>query len=373
MAGTIAKRGDNSWRLAYDVGRTADGRRIRRTETFRGSHRDAEQRLTTLVSQRDQGFDVEPHRLTVEQYLAKWLETHSVSPQSKARYSQLIRRHVLDSIGALRLSKLKPLHIQACIANAETRVSVSTANDVFTLLNMALAQAVRWQLLARNPVSSVERPRLDQQDAMRVLVPSEIERLLAAARGTDLAPIIALALATGIRRGEALALKWPAVDLAAGTITVAESARFETGVGVVYGTPKTKKSRRTIALSADTTEMLRDHRKQQLANQDKWSKEWGNDDHLVFTDFVGQPVPLGSFNARFTRIVAAAGLTPLRFHDLRHTHGTLLAGAGVNPKVISDRLGHSDVKFTLNRYVTPTEDHQRAAAEVFSTLLKATK
>lgn len=373
MAGTITKRGENSWRLTYDVGRTESGRRIRRTTTFRGSHKEAEKHLTDLVSKRDQGLDVEPQRLTVEQFLAHWLETHNVSEQSKARYRQLIRLHVVESLGGIRLSTLKPLQLQACLTAADKRVSPSTAHDVFTVINMALAPAVRWQLIARNPALAVERPRVEEVDAMRVLTPPEIERLIKAAKGSDLQPLIALALATGIRRGEALALKWPAVDLNAGTITISENARFQPGEGVVYGTPKTKKSRRTITLSADTTAMLRDHRKLQVANQHTWTREWSNDDHLVFTNRVGEPIPLGSFNAHFTKIAEKAGLLPLRFHDLRHTHGTLLAGAGINPKVISDRLGHSDVKFTLNRYVTPTEDHQRAAAEAFSGLLRTAR
>lgn len=373
MAGTITKRGENSWRITYDAGRTPEGRRIRRTETVRGSYKDAERRLTERVSERDQGIDVEPNRVTVAEYLDAWLRNHAVSDQSKARYRQLMRRHILPTLGALRLRALKPLHLQACLTKAEANVSASTANDTFTLLNMALAQAVRWQLIARNPALAVERPRIVEADVMRVLGPAEIERLLAAAEGTEFAPLIALAIATGIRRGEALALKWPSVDLAAGTITIAENARFQPGEGVVYGAPKTKKSRRTIALSAVTVAMLRDHRKQQVANQDKWRREWSNDHHLVFTNEIGEPLPLGSFNSRFSKIVTAAGLTPLRFHDLRHTHGTLLAGAGINPKVISDRLGHSDVKFTLNRYVTPTEDHQRAAAEAFSSVLRAAR
>ncbi len=371
MAGTITRRGENSWRLTYDAGRTPEGRRIRRTETVRGSYKDAERRLTERVSDRDQGIDVEPNRVTVEEFLEKWLHNHGVSVQSKARYRQLIRRHILPSLGSVRLRALRPLHLQTCLTTAETTVSASTAHDVFTLLNMALAQAVRWQLIARNVAHAVERPRPAPHDAMRALTPAEAEQLLRAAEGTDLYGPIALALDTGLRRGEILALKWPAIDLESGLITISENARYQRGEGVVYGAPKTRKSRRTIALSADTVTMLRGHRKRQVANQARWREAWANDHHLVFTNEVGEPLPLGSFNAKFARIVFAAGLGPLRFHDLRHTHGTILAAAGINPKVISDRLGHSDVKFTLNRYVTPTIDHQRAAAEAFSGALRA--
>lgn len=369
MAGTITRRGNDSWRLRYDVGRDAGGNRIRRSLSVRGSYKDAEQALTAALAQRDQGFDVEPHRLTVEQFLSRWLETHNVTPQSKARYQQLIRRHVLPSIGTVRLTALKPLHVQECLAVAERNVSASTAHDVFTVLHMALGQAVRWQLIGRNAADAVERPHVEETGAMRVLVPSEIARLLAAAEGTDLAPLIELTLVTGIRRGEALALKWPAVDLEAGTLTITENARYQPGVGVVYGTPKTKRSKRVIPLSADTVAMLREHRKAQVERRLQWGPAWANTADLVFTNKVGEPIPIGSFNLRFNKIVAAAGLPACRFHDLRHTHGTLLAEI-TDPKTVSVRLGHSDVKFTLNRYVTPTQDHQRAAAEAFSALLK---
>jgi integrase len=373
MAGTIAARGTKSWRLTYDVGRDATGRRVRRTETIRGSYKEAEKRLTEVLSQRDQGFDVEPNRLTVDQYLTRWLAEHDVTPQSKARYAQLIRLHVSPTLGMLRLTALKPLHIQTCVSDASRSISPSTARDVLTVLRMAIAQAVRWELLSRNPADAVERPRVEETAVMRVLLPDEIARLLAAAEGTEFAPLIALTLGTGIRRGEALALKWPAVDLDESTITIVENARFQPGAGVVYGTPKTRKSNRVIALSADNASMLREHRKAQVEQRLKWGPAWMNSADLVFVNQVGEGIPIGSFNHRFNRIVARAGLAPCRFHDLRHTHGTLLAGAGVNAKVVSDRLGHSDVKFTLNRYVTPTQDHQRAAAEAFSAILKAAR
>ena len=370
MAGNITHRGPDSWRITYDVGRDLNGRRIRRTATIRGSYKDAERRLTELLSQRDLGFDVEPHRLTVDQFLARWLDAHNVQPQSRARYQQLIRRHISPSIGTLKLTTLKPLHLQTLLTEAEQQVSASTAHDFFTILHMAFAQAVRWQLLARNPSDALERPHVEETDAMRILTPAEIEDLLAAAEGTDLAPVIAFALDTGVRRGEALALKWTVVDLQAGTVEIVQSARVQTGVGTVYGAPKTRRSRRTIALSADMLARLKVHHRKQSERKLHLGPDWLNHEDLVFTNEIGEPLPLGSFNRDFTATVKKAGIAGrVRFHDLRHTHGTLMAQVA-NPKVVSDRLGHSDVKFTLNRYVNPTQDHQRQAAEALSALLR---
>jgi integrase len=371
MPGSIVKRGSNSYRLTFEVGRDERGHRIRRTHTVRGSYKEAQQRLTELVRQRDRGIDVAPNRLTLAEFLKQWLETHNVSEQSKARYRQLIRNHITPTLGGTRLTTLRPLHLQRLLSEAEARVSASTAHDVFTVLNMALNQAVKWELLARNPMLSLERPRIAPDAAMRVLEPAEITRLLeAAARSPELGPVVAFALDTGIRRGEALALRWENVDFAAATVTIAENVRFQPGQGLVYGPTKTRKSTRTIALSAEAVGRLRAHR----ANQNAWrlylGPAWANDRNLIFTNKAGEPLSLGSFNRDFTRLVATAGIEGrLRFHDLRHTHGTLLAQLA-NPKVVSDRLGHSDVKFTLNRYVNPTHDHQRQAAEALSTLLR---
>lgn len=147
---------------------------------------------------------------------------------------------------------------------------------------------------------------------MRVLVPAEIERLLAASRGTPLETLIEVALATGMRRAEALALKWSSVDVDGRTLSITENARFEPGQGVTYGPPKSRKSRRTLALSAETTAVLRALRQSQRRASMKLGT-WGNDDDLVFTNEVGEPLALGSFNARFNRIVAAAGLEVFGF------------------------------------------------------------
>ena len=371
MAGSIKRRGLDSWRLTYDVGRNEAGRRIRRTQTVRGSKKEADARLTELLSKRDQGIDVEPNKLTLATFLTQWLQNHQVEPQSRARYEQLIRLHVLPSLGATRITALKPLHIQNLLTSAEQSVSPSTAHDVFTVLNMALAQAVRWQLLVRNPALSVERPKVEPTEAMRVLTPEEIGRLIESCEHHPLGPLVSFSLATGVRRGEALALSWSNVDLVRGAAEIVESARYQPGVGIVYGPTKTKKSRRTVALSNETVETLTAYRSKQNALALKWGPAWGNSRRLVFTHANGEPFSLGSFNRDFAKLVATARIEGrLRFHDLRHTHGTLLAAAGVNPKVVSDRLGHSDVKFTLNRYVNPTHDHQREAAEAFSNLLK---
>ena len=284
MTGSISQRGRNSWRVAYDLGRDGSGRRIRRQETMRGSYKDAEKRLTVLVSQRDQGFDVEPHRLTVAQFLESWLATHKVTAQSKVRYEQIIRRHVTPSIGTIRLLSLKPMHVQGCLTAAGERVSERTARDVFTLLNMAFAQAVRWQLLPRNPADAVERPKASESSAMRVLVPADVARLLNAARDTDWATLISLTVATGIRRGEVLGLKWTALDLETGTMSVSQSARFQAGEGVVYDRPKTKKPQRVIVLSADTTQLLQDYRKLWAERRLRWGPAWMGGHDLVFTN-----------------------------------------------------------------------------------------
>ncbi len=369
--GSIQKRDVNTWRITYDAPRGDDGRRVRRTFTYKGAFTDAQKALTKVLKDKDDGIDVNPNKQTVEQLLTRWLALHDVQPQSKARYAQLIRLHIVPHLGALRLQGLKPLRVQECIASVGADASASTARDVHLILKMAFKWAVGMQELVMNPANDCKGPKVEDTDVMRVLVPDEIQRLIAAAEGTPFGPLIDLSLATGIRRGEALALKWRTVDLTEGTVSIEANARFEAGTGVVYGTPKTKKSRRTVALSAATVSMLKAHRKQQNERRLKWGQAWGNTEGLVFTDEIGRPIPIGSFNAKFNKFVAKAGITGrVRAHDLRHTHATILAVAGINAAVISDRLGHEKVAFTLDRYVNPAQDAQRAAAEAFSAVLK---
>jgi len=353
MQGHIRKRGKGSWTVVIDLGRDpTTGKRKQLWRSVRGSKREAEALLAQLLHQRDMGIDAPPGRVTVGQFLERWLSDYAqtnVAPSTLRRYRQLIHCHLLPALAGIPLSKLRPLHIQQAysLILAKGR-SARTALHCHRVLREALQHALKWQLIARNPADAVEPPRPGRQE-IRTLDPDGVRRLLRAADGTPFAALVHLAVMTGLRQGELLGLRWQDVDLEAGMVHVQQTAQWLPGHGVVFRPPKTHRSARPVALSPATREILRDHRRQQLEQRLSLGPAYSDHD-LVFATPIGTPMDPSNLRRAWRHIVQAAGLDACRFHDLRHAHATLLLHQGVHPKVVSERLGHSSVTITLDTY-----------------------
>ena len=215
------------------------------------------------------------------------------------------------------------------------------------LLHKALAQAVKWQLLVRNPLDAVEPPRAERRE-MRALDENETATLLGLLGASRLHMAVMLAVTTGLRRGEILGLRWSNVDLAKGTITVVQSLE-QTKEGLRFKSPKTHRSRRSLALPAIAIEALRSHRAKQA--RERLALGPAYDDHdLVCPRPGGAPWPPDMFSTTFAASVRRSGMKLFRFHDLRHSHASQLLKAGVHPKVVSERLGHAGIGITLDTY-----------------------
>ena len=306
-------------------------------------------------------------------YLERWLRDYcavKVSPKTAERYTQIVRLHLTPTLGHHQLTKLRPLHIQEAYTfwlqggrrdGEAGGLSVTTVLHHHRVLHLALRQAVRWQLLAVNPADAVQPPRKAQRE-MSALDEDETAKLLEAAVGSDLYAPILVAVTTGLRRGELLALRWQDVDLERGTLSVNQTIEQTAERGIAFKEPKTAKSRRLISLGSLTVETLRRHR----ASQNEARLLLGNsyvDGGLVF------PAPAGSvwnprtFSSAFYRLTSHSGVPRMRFHDLRHSHATQLLVAGVHVKVVSERLGHSTAGITLDTYshVLPGIQEEAAA------------
>ena len=382
MAGYIRRRGKGSWEVTVDLGRDPTTRRRRRRFlAVRGTKRDAERALAEAVHQRDTGVDVTPGKLTVADYLHRWLRdyaAYNVAPSTLDRYTGIIKHHLIPVLGSLRLRDLRPAHIQgaygrslAAGGRADGAVGALAPRTVLhhhRLLHEALSHAVRWQLIARNPADAATAPRPGRPE-MRVLDAEEAGRLLEAAAETPFYGLIYLALATGARLGELLALRWRDVELRRGVMQITRTARRFSGRGVIYSEPKTHRSRRPIALSSETTQILSEHRQSQVERRLLLGSAYAGED-LVFASPTGHPLDDSNLRRAFARTVAAAGLPRLRFHDLRHTAATLMLSAGVHPKVVSERLGHATVGITLDTYSHVLPDLQRDAAEALDSVLR---
>lgn len=375
----IRRRG-KGWEINVGLRDPSTGRRRRRFFTVQGSRRKAEQELARALHERDTGTDLSPGRLTVGDYLRRWLRdyaVHNVAPSTLARYTSIIERHLIPALGSLRLRDLRPPHLQAAYGgflaaggrrdSREGGLSPRSVLHHHRLLKEALAQAVRWQLLAYNPADAVTPPRAARPE-MRVLSPEEVSWLLEAAAGTPLYTLLYLALHTGLRQGELLGLRWQDVDLDRGSLHVQRTAQRLPGQGVTYRAPKSHRSSRPVSLSAEVVELLREHRRAQVQHRLRVGPAYKGMG-LVFASPLGGPMDPGNLRRHFARLVESAALAPMRFHDLRHTAATLMLRAGVHPKVVSERLGHATVSLTLDTYSHVLPDLQREAAEALDRLL----
>ena len=390
MKGHIRARGRGTWALIVELGHDAQGKRRQKWHTFHGNKKQAEAELARLLHELNTGLYAEPDRMLVRDYLERWLEDYarpSVAPKTYERYAEIVRLHLVPALGHIPLQSLKPLHIQAMEAEmlesgskkkrkvpkdkkdaVPIGLSRRTVLHHHRVLRSALQQAVRWQLLVRNPADAVRSPHPDARE-MDVLDEAETAQLLTIAKATPLYIPILLAATTGMRRGEVLGIRWQDVDFRAGTLVIRQAlSRIKSGP--VFTTPKTAKSTRTIALPAVTRKALKDHHKEQAAVRLRLGPVFQDND-LVCPAEDGKPWHPGTLTSRFRELARREGIR-ITFHGLRHSHATLLLRQGVHPKVVSERLGHSTIGLTLDTYshVLPGMQEE-AAAKVDSALRRA--
>jgi integrase len=310
--------------------------------------------------------------LSVEAYLDEWLAhvRSRVRPTTYEGYEALIRCHVVPHLAEVPLAALRPLDLQALYSellspDRERALSGGTVLNTHLVLTQALGQAVRWGLLAANPAAGAQPPR-PQRPEQATVDPELAQRVLQAARGTPLELPVALAIATGMRRGEILALRWSDVDTDALQLRVRRSLQ-PTGAGLVFAEPKTRRSRRSVALPRFLLPYLDHQRADQLARAAFCGAGWAELD-LVIDRGDGSPVNPDSMSSAWRGLVARSGLPHLRFHDLRHAHATLMLAKGVHPKVVSERLGHASIGITLDTYSHVLPSMQAEAADAVDEL-----
>ncbi len=377
-SGSITSRGENHWRVQVDLGRDpSTGKRLRRRFSVAGSKKAAEQKLREVLTQRDHGVDLAPEKITVAEYLDRWLRDYAesnVAPSTLRRYRQLAIR-LQEELGLVRLQQLRPAQIQAVYRRLELGdgshrpLAKRTVGHHHRVLREALHHAVRWQLLVANPADAVTPPRPVARE-LRTLSAVDVRALLDAIEDVDLRAFALVAVQTGARLGELLALRWGDLDLPAARLSIRRSLDYYTiSAGPSFGEPKTARGRRNIALSMTTITALREHRARQLEAKLRAGPAWVDQD-LVFPNALGAPAPKYDVSQRFIRIARNAGFTGLRFHDLRHTAATLMLEAGIHPKVVSERLGHSTIAITLDTYSHVLPHMQAEAAETLDAALQ---
>lgn len=296
-------------------------------------------------------------------------QRHRLRSSTWSRYEEYIRVHVVPQVGRVPLSKLSPQHLDRLYDNRlRAGLSTTTVLHIHRVIHRALEHAVRYGLVARNVAKLVDPPQARHFE-MAVLSVEQVHRLLDAAGGPPLEALIAVAVSTGMRKGELLALQWSAVDVERRVISVKGTLqRVDGELRMVQ--PKTRKSRRQVELSDFAVAALRRHKAAQAQQRLLVGSDWNAND-LVFPNVYGRPQEGWHLvYSRFYRLLDKAGLPRIRFHDLRHTAATLMLSRGVHPKIVSEMLGHSTIAITLDLYSHVTPTMQRQAADAMDELMR---
>jgi integrase len=350
-----------------------DGR-FRRKWVSALTRQEAQRRLRAVLAGLDRGLAPAPERQTVGQFLRDWLEQTArptVRPRTYVRYRELLTLHAIPALDKRPLARLAPQDLQALYRRKlDEGLSPRTVGHIHRVLHRALQDALRWGWTARNVCAVVRPPKVARAEP-RVLSPEEARRLLDAARGDPLEALWVLALTTGVRQGELLGLKWSDIDLDGGRLHVRRTAYRLRGRGWVEAEPKSQTARRSVALTPLAVDALRRHKARQRAQRLRAGPLWEDRD-LVFANAVGGYLePQNLLRRAFWPLLQKAGLSRLRFHDLRHSAATLLLAQGVHPKVVQELLGHSSISLTLDTYSHTVPDLQAEAAARLERLLGA--
>jgi integrase len=363
--GSIYRRTDGRWVGQYLV-HTARGPKYR---YLYGKTRQAvSEKLTKAMADRDSGLIFDAGKMTVGEYLDRWLADSvksTVRTSTYERHEEIVRLHIKPSLGRMGLKKLTPAHVRGLYSEKldSGLLAPATVRKIHSTLHKALSQAVSDGIVPRN-AADVKAPRPTPEE-MRPLSEDEARTFLEAIRqsGERFEALYVLAISTGLRRGELLGLRWDDVDLERGTLRVGRALVREGGRHTL-GETKTRRGRRQINLTPRTVSTLKAHRKKQLEAKMRLAGLY-KDHGLIFASQVGTPVnPENLVKRSFKPLLKKAGLPEIRFHDLRHTCATLLLGRGVHPKLVQELLGHATIAMTLDTYshYLPSMGDQAAGA-----------
>lgn len=362
--GSIYRRDDGRWAGAHYVLRP-DGGRERRT-VYGSTRNEVAGKLSDLIAKTRAGVPLAVKNWTVEAYSRPWLVdvvTPRARPSTLASYRDTMRLHVVPSLGRYPLRRLTPAHVRKLLAEkSASGLSARSVQIIHATLRVMLAEAVRDELVERN-VAAIVRPPAVSPEEVQPWSPEEADKFLNAAEGDRLFALFAVGVALGLRKGELLGLRWSDVDLDQGMLRVRQSVQRVYGAGLVFGPPKSPRSRRDIPLPAFAVRVLREHRTRQSEERLALGPYW-EDSGLVFTSTIGTVVEPRNLSRLLEKLIMKSGARRIRFHDLRHTCASLLLAQGVPPRVVMDVLGHSQFSITMDLYshVMPSALREAAAA-----------
>ena len=369
--GSIVKRGKH-YSLVIDDGVDENGKRIRKWIAVKGGERDAEKQLTNYLHQQDTGLFIAPTKITLSEYLAKWLKDYAkpkLATRSYDRYADIIKRYINPKLGRVLLHQLTPGQFQELYSEwLEKGLSNATVRYHHAVIHNALRSAVKWGIAIRNVCDALEVPKKQRTD-MQIWNEEEITKFLEFAKNSKYYELFYLALFSGMRRSELLALRWDDIDLELGQVNVTRGLQQLKDSSLIFTQPKSEKSRRTIALPPSATAILKEYRNHVALSLALKGKTLEDND-LIFMRDNGKPIRPNTVTYAWKGMVKRSGLKPIRLHDCRHSHASLMLAKGIHPKIVQERLGHSTIAMTLDTYSHVVPGLQEAAAKKFDSLFK---
>lgn len=361
--GSIYKRKDGRWCAQVSI-------HGKRKYKYGKTQRECRLWIKEIQNQVDGGLTFNTTKLTVGEYLKKWLVEIKPNIREKTwiQYKQTIHNHLLPTLGSIRLWDVKPDLIQRFYSQKiDAGIGLHTLRMVHAVLHAALARAVKWSYITRNPAAVVDKPKVPRKE-MSTLDSLEVNQLLHVAHDSRYEALYYLAVTTGMRQGELLGLQWPDLDWSTSTLAIQRQLQRISGKGLVFTEPKSKTSKRNVILGSYVITKL-EQRLQALQTERLFAGDRWTELDLIFSTSIGTPVDPRSLLRDFHGILSRAGLPRIRFHDLRHTAASLMLQEGIHVKVVQERLGHSSITLTLDTYSHVLPGLQQEAAQRLDDLI----
>ena len=396
MAGSIEKRGKNSYRLTVAEGFDLNGNPMIHRKTVHGTKKDAEVELAKFVTEVQNGLVVDGKSLRFSEFTEIWKRDYGskeLAPTTYKRYCRMLETRLLPYFGHFYINKIRPTDIMKFydLLEKDTQLVRKSGNngektkkplsgktilEHHRLLRAMLHKAVYWQLIVANPAERVQAPkarkpkRRSYDDEQTKILLENLELL--SIEDTKYKVAIILTIFTGVRLGKLMGLEWQDVDFKNGIISINRSSQYLSDMGVFTKTPKTESSIREIAIPEFIISLLEEYKLWYEEQKSIYGELWTNSDRL-FVQADGKPMHPSSISKWFLRYVSTIGLPVINFHGLRHTNASLLVAQNVDIAVVSARLGHAQISTTLDFYVHPLLSHNRKAGYALENLLLPTR
>ena len=396
MAGSIEKRGKNSYRLTVSEGFDLNGKPMIHRKTVHGNKKDAEVELAKFVTEVQNGLIIDGKSLKFSEFTEIWKRDYGskeLAPSTYKRYCRMLETRLLPYFGHFYINKIKPTDIMKFYdllekdtqlvrkkgnngSKTKKPLSGKTILEHHRLLRAMLHKAVYWQLIVANPAERVQPPkarkpkRKSYDDEQTKILLENLEQL--SIEDTKYKVAIILTVFTGVRLGELMGLEWTDVDFKNGIISINRSSQYLSDMGVFTKTPKTESSIREIAIPEFIISLLEEYKLWYEEQKSIYDELWANSDRL-FVQADGKPMHPSTISKWFVKYVGQIGLPVINFHGLRHTNASLLVAQNIDIAIISARLGHAQISTTLNFYVHPLLSHNRKAGYALENLLLPTR